>query len=45
MSGDGWTESYGCAPLNTIEPKLQFLVKKKKNRKKVMRIENQFHII
>ena len=41
----GWTISYGCAPLNTIEPKLQFLVKRKKNRKKVTRREAQFHII
>ena len=44
MSINGWTISYGCAPLNKIEPKLQFMVKKKKNKKKVTRIETQFHI-
>ena len=45
MSIDGITRSYGCAPLNKIEPKLQFCIKRKNNRKKVMRRETQFHII
>ena len=30
--------SYGFTPINTIYPKLQFLIKKKKNRKKVTSI-------
>ena len=43
MSINGLTRSYGCAPLNKIEPKLQFLVMKKKNRKKVTKIETKFY--
>ena len=42
---NGRTRSYGCDPLNKIEQKLQFLVMKKKNRKKVTRIETKFHTI
>ena len=45
MSIYGRTISYGFAPLNKIEPKLQFLVMKNKNRKKVTRIETKFHEI